>query len=186
MEGRPVPAARTTRSGARRRPSVEDERGTSPRPRLTRPSTNVTPPSRQAWHQRAEERPVVDLMVARDLEAAAQRRAERRDQAAALAGAAAVRLEAERVLVGEQVVEAGPIGGIERDRHRARRVVADGETGGGLERRRRRRASWPAPSTSSAVRADSPKCASVTGASMPAATHDAPSRPGAGATTVTS
>src|ERR1700722_184590 len=43
----------------------------------------------------------------------------------------------------------------------------------------------PAPSTSSAVRADSPNCASVTGASMPAATHDAPSRPGAGASTVT-
>src|ERR1700722_11601579 len=43
-----------------------------------------------------------------------------------------------------------------------------------------------APSSSSAVSADSPNCASVTGASMPAATHDAPSRPGAGATTVTS
>ncbi len=95
--------------------------------------------------ERAEEGAVVDLVVAGDLDAAAQRRAERRHQAAALAGAAAVRLEAERVLVGEEVVEAGAIGRIERDRHRAGRVVADGEAGGGLERRRRRRASGRRP-----------------------------------------
>ena len=84
--------------------------------------------------QRAQEGAVVDLVVARDLETAPQGRAQRRDQAPALAGAAAVRLEAERVLVGEEVVEAGPVRCIEGDRDRARRVVAEGETGGGLER----------------------------------------------------
>ena len=42
-----------------------------------------------------------------------------------------------------------------------------------------------APSSRSAVSADSPNCASVTGASMPAATQEAPSHPGAGATSVT-
>ena len=102
------------------------------RPRV--PSTNVTPPRRQASIERAEERAVVDLVVARDLDAAAQGRAERGHEAAALAGTAAVGLEAERVLVGEEVVEAGAIGRIERDRHRARRVVADGVTGGALQR----------------------------------------------------
>ena len=83
--------------------------------------------------QRAEQRPVVDLVVAGDLAAAAQAGAERGDDAAALAGAATVRLEAERVLVGEEVVEAGAIGRIERDGHRARRVVTDGVTGGRLQ-----------------------------------------------------
>ena len=38
------------------------------------------------------------------------------------------------MLVGEEVVEAGAVGRIERDRHRARRVVADGVAGGGLQR----------------------------------------------------
>ena len=84
--------------------------------------------------ERSEERPVVDLVVAGDLDAAAQGGAERGDEAAAFAGAAAVRLEAERVLVGEEVVEAGAIGRIERDRDRARRVVADVVTGGLLQR----------------------------------------------------
>ncbi len=84
--------------------------------------------------ERSEERPVVDLVVARDLDAAAQGGAERGDQAAAFARAAAVRLEAERVLVGEEVVEAGAIGRIERDRDRAGRVVADVVTGGVLQR----------------------------------------------------
>ena len=84
--------------------------------------------------ERSEERPVVDLVVAGDLDAAAQGGTERRDQAAAFAGTTAVCLEAERVLVGEEVVEAGAIGRIERDRHRACRVVADVETGGALQR----------------------------------------------------
>jgi hypothetical protein len=45
-----------------------------------------------------------------------------------------VRLEAERVLVGKEVIEAGAIGRIQRDRHRARRVVPDVEARGVLER----------------------------------------------------
>ena len=47
-------------------------------------------------------------------------------EGAALARAPALGIQAERVLVREQVVEAGPIGGIERDGHRSGGVVADG------------------------------------------------------------
>ena len=85
-------------------------------------------------HQRAEERTVVDVMVAGDLDPAAQGGAERRDQGAALAGTPTVGFEAERVLVGEEVVEAGSIGRIERHGHGPRRVVADGVAGGALQR----------------------------------------------------
>ena len=84
--------------------------------------------------ERSEKRPVVDLVVTRDLDAAAQGGTERGDKAAAFVGAAAVRSESEPVLVGEEVVEAGAIGRIECDRHRARRVVADVVTSGGLQR----------------------------------------------------
>ena len=134
--------------------------------------------------ERSEERPVVDLVVARDLDAAAEGGTERGDKPAAFAGAAAVGLEAERVLVGEEVVEAGAIGRIERDRHRARRVVAHVVPGGALQRGGE---GGPVPGALHQQRGQgySPNCASVTGASMPAATHDAPSRPGEGASTVT-
>ena len=84
--------------------------------------------------QRGEQGPVVHLVVARHLDPAAEGGAERRDERAALAGAAAPGDEAERVLVREEVVEAGAIGRIERDRHRAGRVVADGLPGRVLER----------------------------------------------------
>ena len=82
----------------------------------------------------AEQGPVVDLVIARDLDAAAQGRVERGHEAAALGGAAAVRTEPQRVLVRKQVVEAGSVRRIERHRHRARGVVADGPPGGVLER----------------------------------------------------
>ena len=84
--------------------------------------------------QRGEEGAVVDLVVARHLDPAPQGRAERGHQRAALARAAAQCLEPERVLVGEQVVEAGTVGGIERDRHGAGRVVPDRLFGRLLER----------------------------------------------------
>ena len=103
--------------------------------------------------ERAEEGAVVDLVVARHLDPAPERGAERGHQRAALAGAAARGLEPERVLVGEQVVEAGAVGGIERDRDRAGRVVADRllgrlfERGGeaGPQARRPRAAARSAP-----------------------------------------
>ena len=137
-------------------------------------------------HQRAEQGAVVDLVVARHLDAAAQRGAQRGHEGAALARTPALGMQAERVLVGEQVVEAGPVGGIERHGHRARwcrsRWGARPPSRGASAKAGQRRA----PSRRSAVSADSPNCASVTGASMPAATHEAPSRPGAGATSVTS
>ena len=57
--------------------------------------------------ERTEQGAVVDLVIARDLDPAAQGRAQRRDEAAALAGAAAVGLQPDRVLIGEEVVEAG-------------------------------------------------------------------------------
>ena len=82
----------------------------------------------------AEQGAVVDLVIARHLDAAAQGRAECGHEAAAFGGAAAVRAESQRVLVREQVVEAGAVRRIERDRHRARGVVADGPPGGALER----------------------------------------------------
>ena len=133
MARRPVPAARTTWSGPRRRPSARTSSGPASSA-ATRALDERHPAAAAGLGQRAEQGAVVDLVVAGDLDAAAQGGAERGDQAAALAGAAAVRLEAERVLVGEEVVEAGAIGRIERDRHRAGRVVADGVTGGGLQR----------------------------------------------------
>ena len=83
--------------------------------------------------ERGQEGAVVDLMVAGDLDAAAEGGAQRRHEAAALAGAAPCRREAERVLVGEEVVEGGPVRRIEGDGHGARRVVADRVAGGGLE-----------------------------------------------------
>ena len=94
---------------------------------------------RQASTRAPSEGAVVDLVVAGHVDAAAQRRAERRYELTALAGAAAVRLEAERVLVGEEVVEAGAVGCIERDGERARRVVPDGVTAGRFERSGERR-----------------------------------------------
>ena len=84
--------------------------------------------------QRGEQGAVVHLVVARDLDPAPEGGAERGDERAALAGAAAQRGEAERVLVREEVVEAGAVGRIERDRDRAGRVVADGLPGRVLER----------------------------------------------------
>ena len=83
--------------------------------------------------QRAEEGPVVDLVVARHLDAAAYGRAECRHQAPALARAAPLRVQPERVLVGEEVVEAGAIGRIERDGHRPGGVVADDLPAGVLQ-----------------------------------------------------
>ena len=133
MAPRPVPAARTTWSALEAAAVRQDER----RPVVERGDAALDerhPAAAAGLGERSEERPVVDLVVARDLDATAEGGTERRDKAAAFAGAAAVRLEAERVLVGEEVVEAGAIGRIERDRHRACRVVADVVTGGTLQR----------------------------------------------------
>ena len=83
--------------------------------------------------QRGQQGAVVDLVVARHLDPATDGRAERRHQAAALGRVPAVRLEPERVLVGQEVVERGAIGRVERDGQRSRRVVADGEPRGLLQ-----------------------------------------------------
>ena len=102
------------------------------RPRV--PSTNVTPPGRQASAS-APSRARLSTWWSPGTSIPPRRAGlSAGTSAAALAGAAAVGLQPERVLVGEEVVEAGAIGRIERDRHRARRVVADGVTGGVLER----------------------------------------------------
>jgi len=58
--------------------------------------------------------------------AAKKARAQRGDQPTALGGAAALGRQAEGALVREEVVDDGAIGRIERDRHRARRVVTEG------------------------------------------------------------
>ena len=112
----------------------QDELGPGSRRRPPCPRTNATPAVPAGRDERGEQGAVVDLVVARHLDAAAQRRAERGHERAALAGAAAPGLEPERVLVGEQVVEAGAVRGIERNRDRAGRVVADGLPGRLLER----------------------------------------------------
>ena len=84
--------------------------------------------------ERAEQGAVVDLVIARDLDAAAEGRAQRGHEAAALGGATAACAESQRVLVGEEVVEAGAVRRIECDRHRSGRVVADGPPRGALQR----------------------------------------------------
>ena len=112
----------------------QDELRARPPARPRVPSTNVTPPRRQASASAPSSArlstwwsPGTSMPPRRaGLSAGTSRRH--------VAGAAAVGLEPERVLVGEEVVEAGAVGRIERDRHRARRVVADVVTGGGLER----------------------------------------------------
>ncbi len=81
-----------------------------------------------------QEGAVVDLVVARDLNASSQRRAQCGHEAAALAGAAPSRVQPERVLVGEEVVQAGAVRRIERDRHRAGGVVPDVVSRRALER----------------------------------------------------
>ena len=86
--------------------------------------------------ERSEQGAVVHLVVARHLDPAAQGRAQRGHEAAAFAGAAPLRTEAERVLVRQQVVEAGAVRRIERDRDRPGGVVADGLAGRALEHRR--------------------------------------------------
>ena len=134
MAGRPVPAARTTWSGSRRRPSARTSAGPAPRRRRV-PSTNVTPPAaagvaparRGAHGCRPGGRPAPRCRRA----ARGSARAPGGGTRSRCGGA---RVEPERVLVGEQVVEAGAVGRIERDGQRAGRVVADGSPGGRLER----------------------------------------------------
>ena len=132
MAGRPVPAARTTWAASSRRPSVRTSAGPGSTA-ATVPATTSTRVPAAGLDERGEEGAVVHLMVAGDLDTAAQGGAQRRHEAAALAGAAPGGREAERVLVGEEVVEGGTVRRIEGDGHRARRVVADRVARGGLE-----------------------------------------------------
>ena len=83
----------------------------------------------------------------------------------------------ERVLVGEQVVEAGAVGRIERDRHRAGGVVADGAPAGALQRGGE---GGPQAGALEEERGERglAELRLGDGASMPAATQEAPSRPG--------
>ena len=133
MAGRPVPAARTTTPGPRRRPSARTSSGPGSTAD-TVPSTKVDAGGVAGPDERVEQGAVVDLVVAGHLDAAAQGGAERGHQGAALTGALAPAAQPERVLVGEEVVEAGAVGRIERDRDRAGRVVAEGVPGDVLQR----------------------------------------------------
>ena len=83
--------------------------------------------------ERVEQGAVVDLVVPGDLDAAAQRGAQCGHQGATLARALALGGQPERVLVGEEVIQAGAVGRIERDRDRAGRVVTDGAPGDALQ-----------------------------------------------------
>ena len=72
-----------------------------------------------------QEGTVVHVVVAGNLDPPAQHRGERRHQRPALRGRAPGGGAAQRVLVGQEVVEGGAIGRIEGDRQRAGLVVAD-------------------------------------------------------------
>ena len=134
MPADPVPAARRTCSGWRRRPSARTSSGPGGHRRhrgLQEPHAgNAT-----GGDERAEEGPVVHLVIARHLDAAAKGRAQCGHEAAAFGGAASVRGESQRVLIREQVVEAGAVRRIECDRDRAGGVVADALPGDALQRR---------------------------------------------------
>ena len=92
----------------------------------TGPGRKVTPRRLPGRHQGPQQGPVVHVVVTRHLDAPAHRRAERRDQ---LGGTrwrcAGAPTQPERVLVGEEVVEAGPVRGVERHGQRPAGVVAD-------------------------------------------------------------
>ena len=76
-------------------------------------------------HQRGQQGAVVYGVIARDLDATTQGGAQRGHEAPAFAGAPPFHLEAERMLVGEEIVEAGAVRGIERHGHGAGGVVPD-------------------------------------------------------------
>ena len=102
----------------------QDELGTRPE-RGDRDPLEGDTRARAGLDEGIEQGAVVDLVVARHLHAAADRRAQGRDESTALRAAAPVRLEPERVLVGEQVVERSAVGRIERDGDRTGRDVAE-------------------------------------------------------------
>ena len=102
----------------------QDELGTSSEPGDRGPLESDAR-ARAGLHEGTEQGAVVDLVVARDLHATTDRRAQRGDELPALRGAAAARLEPERMVVGEQVVQSGTVRGIERNRDRPGRDVAE-------------------------------------------------------------
>ncbi len=76
-------------------------------------------------HQSAQQGAVVHVVISGHLDTPAQRRGQRRHQGAALRGGPPVCSAAQRVLVGQQLVEGGAVGRIERNRQRPGLVVAD-------------------------------------------------------------
>ena len=149
------PAASRPRDGRQSRPGRQEDpigaeaaavgqdhaRARRPR-RAPRLATNATPAGGAGGHAARQQGPVVHLVVARDLDPAAQGRGQRRHEAAALAGAAPVRRAAQRVLVGEQVVEAGAVRRIER--HRERAGLCRSRSTAPAPPRARRANAWPA------------------------------------------